>query len=392
MKVHNFTIIILCVMLLIACSVNAKKKVVPVVVEKTPLELAVETANEAGLIYEDSDYTGAIEKFAQAIDYYNQALPSAAETDSIPQRVFRLNMNIAKIHNDFAYNLTGQKEFDQAITEYEASLAAYKNLKTEAVPTDSLDYKINNLYMNLAICSKEAGEYQKAIEYFDLYLDANPEDNDVLLQKFYIYKDNLKDENQAFEVLKAYAINKNDFAASHKLGDLYREKSDTDNAIIWYEKARALKNDANVLQKLAALYRTKQQWEMANQILEQFILLKPDTDGLKTSYKLIGDNYKNLKNKAKAVEYFEKYLEIEYNEDIALYVCLYYYDMKNNTKSMNMANLILSKNANNTNAILFRAIARYNLKDMKGAKADFERIQNDPKQGKTAQQYLKIIK
>jgi tetratricopeptide (TPR) repeat protein len=380
-------------MIFLSCSINAKKKVVPVVEpEKTKLELAVETANEAELIYEDGDFTAAIEKFVQAIDYYNQALPSSVPTDSLPQQIFKLRMNVAKIHNDYAFSLSGQKEFDSAITEYEASLTAYQNLKNEAAPKDSVDYKIKNLYTNLAICSKEAGEYQKAIDYYDLYLNINPEDNDVLLQKFYIYKDNLKDENQAFEVLKAYAINKNDFNASHKLGDLYREKNDADNAILWYDKARSIKNDANVLQKLAALYRTKQQWENATLSLEQFILLKPDNDGLKTAYKLIGDNYKNLKNRAKSVEYFEKYLELEYNEDIALYVCLYYYDIKNNAKSMNMANLILSKNPNNTNAILFRAIARYNLKDMKGAKADFERIQNDPKQGKTAQQYLKIIK
>lgn len=392
MKFKNFVILIITIMLTFACAINAKPKKVEKVVEKTSLELAVEKANEAELDYENADYTSSIEKFNEAIEYYKEALPAATESDSIPQQITKLKLNIAKIHGDYAINLSNQNEYDDAITEFESSLNEYKSVKSDAMPKDSINYKIDILHSNLAITCTKAGEYLDAIKYYDLYLETNPDSANVLLQKFYIYRDNLKDENQAFDVLKEYATTKNDFNATQMLGDLYRKNNDTDNAIVWYEKALAIKNDANILKNLSALYRTKLQWENSTRVLEQYVLMNPDIEGLKTSYKLIGDNYKNLKNKPKAVEYFEKYLELEYNEDITLYVCMYYYDLKNNSKSMALANTILAKNPDNVNAILFRAIAKYNLKDMKGAKADFERIQNDPKQGKTAQQYLKIIK
>lgn len=381
-------------MLLMSFSIEAKKKKdkTPVEKEKSSMELAIESINAANTAYEDTDFETSIRHFNEAINYLKQAETSAAESDSIPIQIFRLKMNVAKIHNDYAFYLSEKNDFDEALVNYESSLALYKALKPESTPQDSIDVYINKLYRNSAICSRQTGEYQKAIEYYDLYLEANPDDDDILLQKFAIYKDNMKDENQAFQVLQEYANNKNDFNASHRLGDLYRNKNDMDNALIWYNKALSIKNDMNILQKIGSIHRTKQQWALANTAFERFIALNPNSEELKTAYKLIGDNYKNLNNKPKAVEYFDKYLAMEYNEDIALYICLYYYDAKNNSQMIKYANLILSNNSNNTTAYLFRGIARYNTKDMKGAKADFERIQNDPKNGKTAQQYLKIIK
>ncbi len=393
MKVANFTIVILSTMLMMTCAINAKKKVVQEeVIVKTPIELAIEKAQSAESAYMEKDMETAITNYTQAIDLYTSALSTATEADSVQLQIFRLKQNIAKIHIDIAFSQVNQSEYDQAITEYESGLNTYKSIKPESAPKDSIEFKINNLYYNLAICCKEAGEYQKAIEYFDLYLEAYPNEDSILLEKFNMYKDNLKDEPQAFEVLKQYATSKNDFAASNKLGELYWEKNDTDNAILWFEKARSIKDDTKILPKLAALYRTKQQWENANQILLQFVTTNPDQEELKKAYKLIGDDYSKLKNKPKAVEYFEKYLALDYDESLALFVSMYYYDLKNNNKSMSYANIVLAKNPNNANALLFRAIAKYNLKDMKGAKADFERIQNDPKNGNTAQQYLKIIK
>lgn len=394
MKLTTYIILGLCLILVLSCSLNAKSKRKQVVEEKTPVELAVDNAQEAETAFSENNYPLSIEKFNTAIDFYKQALPTAPEADSIQIRLFKLNMNVAKVHYAYALSLSDQMLYDDSIMEYEQAIQLYKSLKDQATPEDDIDNILIGLYKNVAIGSKDAGEFFKAIDYFDLYLDAHPEDEAVLLTKFEIYRDDLKDEAQAFEVFKEYAVRKNDFNAYHKLGDLYRDKNEINDAVYWYEKADSIKTDSNVLQKLGTLYRspTQQEWEKSNRCLELFVTMKPDLEELKTAYKLIADNYKNLKNKAKAVEYFEMYSDFEYDENISLYICSYYFDTKNNAKALFWSNKILENNPDNPGAILFRAITKYNMNDMKGAKADFERIANDAKYGKTAQQYLKIIK
>lgn len=392
MKVIKFLLVTAVVIMLAACSSNKVQE--PQVVEKTPLDLAIETAISAQYNFEEEEYGEAITKFNQAIVYYNQALPTSATPDSINQEIFKIKRNIANIHTISAMDYSSQDLFDDALQNYETAIDLYKALEPESAPADSIDYIINTLYLNTAIVSRQAGEFEKALNYYDLYLEANPDDDEILLQKFAIYRDDLKNETQAFEVLKEYAVSKNDFNAYHRLGDLYRDKNDFQNAILWYERANSVKTDVNVLQKLGSIYRNPQiqEWQKSTQALEQFVSTNPGLDELATAYKLIGDNYKNLKNRAKAVEYFERYIDLEYEESIALYICLYYYDMKNDAKTLSWANLVLQNNPNNSSALLFRGIAKYNQKDMKGAKADFERIQNDPQHGKTAKQYLQIIK
>lgn len=392
MKLIKFLAILTVIALLAACGSNKAAK--PQVMEKTPLELAIESALSAEYSFQDKDYDDAIAKYGESIYFYNQALVTSATPDSIAKEVYKIRTNIANIHTISAMELSGLNDFDDALLNYETAIDLYKALESEAAPSDSIDYIVNTLYLNSAIVSRQAGEYEKALNYFDLYLEANPEDDEILLQKFAIYRDDLRNETQAFEVLKEYAESKNDFGAYHRLGDLYRDKNDFQNAIIWYEKANLVKTDVDVLQKLGSIYRNPQiqQWENSNIALERFIATNPQLDEIATAYKLIGDNYKNMRNRAKSVEYFERYIELEYAEDIALYICSYYYDMKNDAKTLAWANTILQNNANHSGALLFRGIARYNQKDMRGAKADFERIQNDPQYGKTAQQYLNIIK
>jgi len=393
MKTTSRILIIISLLLLVAVSIHAKpKKKTPVVVEKTALELAIENIKAAENAYEDVDFDTAIAKYTTAIDCLKKAEPTASPEDDIPKQIFRIKMNVAKIHNDFAFDFFSQNDFDEALSHYESSMNIYKSIIAESTPQDSVSVYINRLYRNSAICSRKAGEFQKALDYYDLFLEANPEDDDILLQKFAIYKEDLKDENMAFEVLKEYALNKNDFNACHRLGDLYRDKNDLDNAVIWYNKALTIKEDSNIIQKLGSIYRSKTQWANSTQMLEKFILTNPEREALNSAYKLIADNYKNLGNKPKAAEYFLKSLELEYNEDIAIYLCSFYNENNNNDKILQYANLVLSNNPNNSTALLFRGIAKFNKKDTKGAKVDFERIKNDPKHGKTAQQYLNLIK
>lgn len=393
MKTINTLIILFALIAVVACSSNSKSKQ-SVNVVKSPAELALESAKEADSALEYKDYPLAIIKYSEAVDYYEVAKPTSSPLDSIPQKIYLLNKNIANVYLINAQNLAAQDQYNDALIEYESSLNKYNEIRANAPESDKIDEIISTLYKNTAFVSRKVGDSQKALQYYDLYLEANPDSVDILIQKFEIYRDDLKNENQAYEILKEYATTKNDFNASNRLGDLYQEKNDVDNAILWYEKANSIISDANVLKQLGNLYRNpkKQLWEKSNQALDAFMKLNPSRDEIKTAYKLIGDNYNKLKNKAKAVEYFEKYSEMEYDGDIAIFLCSYYFDAKNNTKTLFWANKVLENNPNDVRAVLFRAITKYNLKDLKGAKADFERIKNDQNFGKTAQQYLQIIK
>jgi tetratricopeptide (TPR) repeat protein len=401
MKVINYIVIIAAILFLFACSSNkVETPVVPQEVAKTPLELALNAATEATDAYMEKDYETALTKFNTAIEQFNLAAPTATAGDSIPANIFRQKMNIAKTHTQIAYAASASNDFDGSAKEYLVSIDLYKNIKSQAAARDSIDSKIANLYLNTAITFKAAGEYQSAIEYFDLYLDSNPSDEqaaNVINQKYYIYSDNLKDENMANQNLKDYAEKKNDFNSFFKLGDIYNEKKDFVNAIIWYEKARTVKQDINVLKKLANVYKntTPKQLAKSNEILDKLIAINPSSPDTKAYYKMLGGNYKEMKNNAKAAEYFDKYLTIEYDEGPAFFMCSYYFDAKNYAKLSNYASMILANNpsaSSQVNALLYRGIAKFNLNDKKGAKVDFERIQNDPKQGNTAKQYLKLCK
>ncbi len=390
MKVTSYLLIIISLVLVAACSSNAKKEV-EVEIIKTPVELAAEAVMEAEAAYSAKDFQIAIEKFDVAVNYLLQALPTASPADSLPQQIHKLRNNIANTHSAYAMDLSGQNLFDDAIVEYETAIAKYQELKREATTTESLDDTIGLLYRNTAVACRQAGEFEKSLNYYDLYLEKNPEADDVLLQKFLIYRDDLKNEVQAFEVLKEYANSRNDFNASHSLGDRYMEKDDVDNALIWYEKAYGIKQDPNVLKKIGSAYRTQQKWAESNKAYEQFLVLNPSVDEMKSAYKIIGSNYDKLKNKTKAVEFYDKFLNLEYAEDLSLYICNYHFEGKRYQKSIEYATSILNKNYNNATARYLRALARFSLNDKKGAKVDFELIKDDPKYGTQAKQYLKSI-
>jgi tetratricopeptide (TPR) repeat protein len=383
---------------MMACGANlSAKKKVPAEPVKTPLQLAAESAQSADMAYEEKDYSAALEKYNQAIDLYNQAAPTAAPEDSVARKIFVVRKNIANVNIMNAQSLSAQKEYGPALQSYETAIAQYNELLPLSTPDDSLAARMPILYKNTAITSRLAGEPDTALQYYDKYLDLNPDENeknDVQLQKFAIYKDDLKNKPQAYEVYKKYALARNDANAFQWLGNQYVDENDITSAIYWYEKADSVKVDANVLKNLGNLYRNEkiQMWAKSNDALEKFITLSPSKDELKLAYKLIGDNYGKLKNKPKSIEYFEKYIALEYNEKVALLICQFYNDKKDYNTTIKWANLILQTNPSNPTALLFRGIARYNLKDNKGAKADFELIKNDPNYGKNAQDFLKAIK
>ncbi|HRY84379.1 MAG TPA: tetratricopeptide repeat protein, partial [Candidatus Cloacimonadota bacterium] len=209
---------------------------------------------------------------------------------------------------------------------------------------------------------------------------------------FSILNNDIKDETRAFRVLQDYAEASNAPTAYRMLADKLNEKGDKVKAGEYYERALSIKQDANTYSAVANFYRSNNQWAKSNEVLIKLVETNPDQATLLTAYRLMGDNYNKLNNKAKMAEYFEKALNIESDDKIALLLASYYNGLKNHNKVITYSTMVLRSNSGNNDALMLRGLAYYNLKRNAEAKADLTRIQNDPKYGKQVQSILKAIK
>lgn len=393
MKTNVKLILVSLVVLILATACSSNKKE-PVVVEppRNPLLLAHDASSNGMKAFTDKFYTEAITNFGEAITLYNEAVVTASPTDSIPQNIEKMNLNIATSHLRMAEERLEDQIFNEAVAHYDTALVIYKSLVPLTKTKSELDAEILVLYKNLAVANEKAGNFEIAINNIDQVLAANPGDEDMLNYKFTILNNDIKDETRAFKVLQDYAEASNDPTAYRMLADKLNEKGDKVKAGEYYERALALKQDANTYSAVANFYRSNDQWAKSNEVLLKLVETNPDQAVMLTAYRLIGDNYNKLNNKAKMAEYFEKALNIESDEKIALLLASYYNGLKNYNKVITYASIVLRSNSSSSDALMLRGLAYYNLKRNAEAKADLNRIQNDPKYGKQVQSLLKAIK
>ncbi len=109
------------------------------------------------------------------------------------------------------------------------------------------------------------------------------------------------------------------------------------------------------------------------------------------AYRLIGDNYSKLNNRAKMAEYFEKALAIEEDSQIALALASYYNGSSNWNKVVSFATMALRGAPRNADALLLRGNAYYRLNRFNEARTDLELIRNDARHGANATALLNAI-
>ncbi|HOH46383.1 MAG TPA: hypothetical protein PLX59_00965 [Candidatus Cloacimonadota bacterium] len=105
----------------------------------------------------------------------------------------------------------------------------------------------------------------------------------------------------------------------------------------------------------------------------------------------MGNNYRNLNNNAKMVEYFEKALLIEEDPQLALAVASYYNGRSNWAKVISFTTMALRGNARNADALLLRGNAYFKSNRFNEARTDLELIRNDPRHGTNATNLLNAI-
>ncbi|MCB5259186.1 MAG: tetratricopeptide repeat protein [Candidatus Cloacimonetes bacterium] len=374
-----------------ACSSNKQIEVEPEPV-RNPLALAHQAASIATENYEDGMLENAIMEFNNAIALFEEAAPTASVSDSIAQNIESMQLNIAKTHIDLAFESIEVSMFNEAIDHYETALNIYKNHTPVGISKADLDKYIIGTLNNLAIVSKDSHNYEAALAYYNQILEMEPDNAEVLNAKFFVLKDDIKDSEQAFQVLEDYTKVANDAAAYVMLAEGYAQAGEYNKAETAYKTAENLRPGADMFTRIANFYRANSEWEKANIYLEKLAATRPEASLLAVVYSQIAENYNQLKNNAKMIEYFEKSLEIKADPRIALSLAAQYNRTKNWSKVVQYSTMVLSDQANNSDARMLRGVAYYQQKNYTAAKADLERLTADPKYGSQAQAILKAIK
>jgi len=389
LKIMSFIALLLLV-LLGACSSN-KKMEAPAEPVRNPLALAHSAAAKGAEEYNNELYSDALVSFNEAITLFNEASTTASPADSIAENIEKMNLNIAKSYIELATESGELDSYDEALTFYNQALNIYKNLTPRLISQEELNANIIGIYNNMAIIAKKAGRYEEALNYYDQILKLTPDDADVLYAKFYVLRDNIKDENRAYAVLIDYAELSQDAKAYINVADSYAEKGNMMEAGKYYQKALAIEPSVDLYRRLANYYQGIKDYNNANLYLQKVADSGSATTELAQIYAMMAKNYEGLNDKKKMVEYYEKSLSIERNPQLALLLASYYNAQKNYAKVISNASITLSVDPKNADALMLRGVAYYQMKNYSAAKADLEKVQNDPKHGVQAQKILKNI-
>ncbi len=381
---------IMFILLLSSCTGNKTKEVVEK--PRRPIELAKDAVEEAQEAYDEERHEDAIASFKEAIEQYEFAAPTAAETDSIDVRIEQVKLFMAKIYMDMASESSEMEIHTDAIDQLQEALKVLADIQALTISHTEKEELIKALYRRTAYAQQAAGLYEDALVSYDKELALDPSNEEILNIKYDVLNNYIKDEERAINVLIDYAETSQNYNAYLILGGKYDERGNFAEASKYYELAMAANPSEDVLISVANFYRNNSKWADSNIVLEKLVKAKPDDATLASVYRLIADNYGKIKNNAKMIEYFEKSLTLERNADIALIVTKHYYDAKNYSKTINYATMVINSDPNNAAAYLLRGDSYNKQKKYSDAKADLQRIVNDRTYGETAQKILKTIK
>lgn len=390
---HSFLLLSVLVVFTIisACSSTPKPPVV-VEVPVSPMIQAQAYADSALDLFDAEDYMNALTQFNTALNTFRDAASVATEIDSVNHKIEKMQLNIATTHLRMAHESYEAQIYPEAIEHYEAALEVYDSITAPiTIEADALQQNRVQLYSNLALVNKTAGNFEAAITYYDRILAGDPNNADVLNSKFIVLNNDIRDTDRAFRVLRDYAEASNDANAYLMLAGKYAENGNNTEAQSNYLRALEIRADGNTYKSLASFYLNTSQWAKSNDILLRYVGTNPPQEEMLICYRLMGNNYRNLNNNAKMVEYFEKALLIEEDPQLALAVASYYNGRSNWAKVISFTTMALRGNARNADALLLRGNAYFKSNRFNEARTDLELIRNDPRHGTNATNLLNAI-
>ncbi|MCD6181014.1 MAG: tetratricopeptide repeat protein [Candidatus Cloacimonetes bacterium] len=279
------------------------------------------------------------------------------------------------------FSLAGQK-YEEAVTKLNEAT------EKEGIPLDKAKAQ---QWLNIAYSSfVKAKQFGDAVRILEKRKAMDPGNYKLVKDQALIYKKYLKDTPKAIEVLKVYDDARPSFKAQKKIADYYVGMNDLQNALQWYEKAYDLKKDSNVIKQIAVIHNKLGQNGEAVKAYEDFLKTNPSQAVLIKTYKNMASLYSTMNNEAKAVEYFEKTIELKYDEAVAIVLMTKYFDQENFDASLAKANLILSKNATQQDAIYYKGLNLYKKGDNANAKIYLAKV-TDSKYKSSASGFIKSI-
>jgi len=327
---------------------------------------------------------------------FRKLLILALITCAVPAVLFAqmTDRDIQQIEYDAgtAYNegveLYSQKDYQGAIDKFVASLELYKKIDTEANPKTD---RIRELYKNLSVMYYTTKQYPKAIEYYKLRQDYEPDNYQIALSLCSIYEA-MGQKDQALTVLIEYDKDYDEYKVSKKIASIYEEDNDLPNAIVYYTDAFNLNpKKVEYLEKIALFYHKIDETKNAIKAYEDYIATKPADYILRKVYKNLGIFYQNMGQIDKAILAFENSLALKSDKDIAFTVGHLYYDQGEYAKAKQYLQDVLSIDQNNPQAHYYMGKIYREEEQWDKAIAQFKLIVNNPQLGKFAKEEIDYI-
>ncbi len=291
-----------------------------------------------------------------------------------------------------AYNegveLYNSKDYHGAIDKFLISLEQYRQIDTEDNPKT---VRVSELYKNLSVLYNMTKQYDKAIEYYNLRLQKEPENYRIVISLSTIYE-KIGKKDKALQILIDFDKNYSQYEIKSKIAQIYEERNDIPNAIKYYSEAFDLnKKKVDILGKVALFYHKIGQDTSAIKIYNDYIATKPEDYILRKVYKNLGIFYQNIGNVEEAIIAFEKSDTLKADKEITLILAQLYYEKGNYNKAkLNLAK-VKEKEPNNPQAHYYLGLIYR--KEGKNAEAlvEFEMIKTHPTLGPAAKQQIEFI-
>jgi tetratricopeptide (TPR) repeat protein len=273
--------------------------------------------------------------------------------------------------------------YEEAVTKLEQAV------QEMGIPMDN--QKRGLWYRNAYASYAKGQDMENAARVLGERIKLDPDNYNLVEVRAYIYKKYLDNIPKAIEILEEYNQRRRTFEVEEKIANYYIDANDLENALKWYQKAYELKKDSQVIKNIATIYVKLGNNQKAIQAYEDFLETNPSETVLAKTYKNMGALYDDIKESEQANKYYEKSLELQYNRNIALLLLSKYYDDQQYQKAREKAELLLSKNAADNDALYYRAMINYDIGSKQQAKADFEKIKSNPKYSQIAKGYIDSI-
>jgi len=143
------------------------------------------------------------------------------------------------------------------------------------------------IHFNIGNCYKELGEFEKALEEYNIVLENINIDKEegiktkaktlAAIGECYLIKDDLNSAQNYFK--KSLELNPKDEILAYNVGEIYFAHQKLDEAIKYYELACQIKSDwSDAYYKLGLVYLNKADYSKAKENFEKFLELEPDTE------------------------------------------------------------------------------------------------------------------